>query len=67
MSDVDADGCDLLYLLRSAEKLWKLQHEIEVRSEPRGAGQGAIASASNFLQMLLPLGPWSGLLFLPPQ
>lgn len=32
-----------LCLLRSAEKLWELQHEIEVRSEPWGAGEGAIA------------------------
>lgn len=30
-----------LCLLRSAEKLWELQHEIEVKSE--GAGEGAIA------------------------
>lgn len=29
-----------LCLPRSAGKLWELQHEIEVRSEPRGAGGG---------------------------
>jgi hypothetical protein len=32
-----------LSLLRSAEKLWELQHEIEVRSGPWRAGEGAIA------------------------
>lgn len=36
-----------LSLLRSAEKLWELQHEIEVRSEPWGAGEGATAQDAN--------------------